>query len=346
MRHIYYPYVDIRDEDWLKFALLYLDEVIPIHPAQLYEFEDQYQLSDIYKKITQDTDLIRSHHVAEDDFILKDKTTSVAIEVLEDIFSNPNDYINIFHSEGFLDKWKNTEFQNFNLYGDKYTDEFRFFCEENNIAKYGPKGFYIPSEVGILYMSILAHDIGEQYKVSAITDNPLVDEMSIKLREAFSKKQKDDSPKYSSNATLTVAKGIIDIKLPKNLHAISLDKIIQLREKKNFKRNLHSFHSALENVLNLAEQRPDPQEVLDKFNAEYRDFIIEIAGLGLTTVSVGLGVWMAMQSSEVSPLNVTKEVLGVGGLSGVFSIKSKWNSEIAESKYTRKYLSDLSKLKK
>ncbi|MCM3667332.1 hypothetical protein M3204_23440 [Mesobacillus subterraneus] len=346
MKYIYYPYIDITNEEWVKFALLYLDEIIPIHPAQLYDFESGYELSDTFKKITQETDLIRRHYISENDHIVKDKTSNTVVETLESIIANPKEYKDIFHSDNFIERWQNERFQNFNLYRDKYTEDFLSFCENNKLCRYGEEGTFVPNEVGVLYMSVLAHDLGEQNDVSAITDNNLIDTMSMKLRATFPSTDRETASEPPKNSTLTVAKKIINIKLPNNLHSISIDKIIQFREKTNFKRNLHSFHTSLNRALTLAENSSDPHEVLSKFNGEHRDLMLEISALGLTAVSVGLGVWIAVQAPEMTSLEVVKEAAGIGGLSGLLTIKSKWNNEAVNSRYTRKYLSDLSGLKK
>lgn len=56
---IYYPGFEVQNEKWLKFALLYFEELRPIIPDMLIS-ENRY-LSQTAIKIMQDTNLIRPY---------------------------------------------------------------------------------------------------------------------------------------------------------------------------------------------------------------------------------------------------------------------------------------------
>ena len=56
---IYYPGFETRDENWLKFALLYFDTLRPIIPYTIYS-EKRY-LSDTFQYVMGETDLIKPY---------------------------------------------------------------------------------------------------------------------------------------------------------------------------------------------------------------------------------------------------------------------------------------------
>src|SRR5436853_588756 len=59
---IYYPGFEVRDVNWLKFALLYLDKLDPIIP----ESGDEH-LTEQYRRIMSETDLIEVHRPSLDE---------------------------------------------------------------------------------------------------------------------------------------------------------------------------------------------------------------------------------------------------------------------------------------
>ena len=56
---IYYPGFETRDENWLKFALLYFDTLRPIIPYTSYS-EKRY-LSDTFQYVMREADLIKPY---------------------------------------------------------------------------------------------------------------------------------------------------------------------------------------------------------------------------------------------------------------------------------------------
>jgi len=56
---LYYPGFEVRDTTWLKFALLYLDELRPIIPDN--PFREEHYLSDDARRVKNDTDLIHPY---------------------------------------------------------------------------------------------------------------------------------------------------------------------------------------------------------------------------------------------------------------------------------------------
>ena len=95
---IYYPTFEIADSNWIKFALLYINQLDPIIPES-----GEIYLSDNYKRLINETDLIKPFRPSYSE---GKKATLDAIDQIEKILRHPNAYISIFNEENFLDKWR------------------------------------------------------------------------------------------------------------------------------------------------------------------------------------------------------------------------------------------------
>ena len=78
---IYYPSFEVRNREWLKFALLYLENLDPIIPES-----GDVHLSEEYRMIVNETDLIQKHRPNYDE---GDNATLDAVEQIERILRHP-----------------------------------------------------------------------------------------------------------------------------------------------------------------------------------------------------------------------------------------------------------------
>lgn len=325
---IYYPGFEIIDPNWLKFALLYIDRLNPIIPSSGDDF-----LSDLHFRLSQETDLIVPHRPE----IKEGKNATFdSLKTIDRILRNPERYFRIFGTSQIVDKWKQPENQNYTLFEDKYTYEWDRFCTKEGFAKRSDYGIKIPKELGLIYMTILAQAISESRGVSPITDHKELDKFSILMRDQ----------KYSLKKKFNVAKSVINLKLPSNLHEIGIDKIIAFRNKNNFKAKLKSFHQELNEFLINLEEGSTSFDFVRSFNSIWSDFSDDIVQLGLGTSSFGLGVWILINSKEITTAQYLKEVV-VGGaaltVGSIISIRNTWK-KTKTKRYTRKYLADLERL--
>ncbi len=150
---IYYPGFEIRDTDWLKFALLYIDRLNPIIPHSGDKF-----LTDLHYKLSNYTDLIEPHRPSIEE---GKNATFDALDVIEKILKNPSRYFRIFGIHNVVERWRYPENQNYTLFEDKYTYEWEQFCKKENFANPSSLGIRIPKELGLIYMSILAQTIAD-----------------------------------------------------------------------------------------------------------------------------------------------------------------------------------------
>jgi len=321
---IYYPSFEVRNREWLKFALLYLENLDPIIPES-----GDIHLSDEYRMIVDETDLIKKHRPTHEE---GENATLDAIDQIERILRHPEAFEGIFPDANFLDKWKNPNEYQFTLFREKYIEYWEAFCTENNIGSKSPYGLVVSRDVANIYMTILAQCVADSRGVSPITDIESLDRFSIFTRI---------SNKNDTN-TIEAAQGIINLKLPKNLKEISLKDIVNLRNQQNFKQHQRAFHKELEQFLGDLEQANESIEFEKSLGNIWKDFSDEIAQVGSGTVAFGLGVWLLFNSDGTAILPALEKITGgaVLTIGSVVSIRNSWKNTITR-RVARRYLADL-----
>ncbi len=320
---IYYPGFEVKDVDWLKFALLYVDALNPIIPKS----GDKY-LSDLHKKLQSETDFIVTHRPNNFEGL---RATLDAIEEVEKVLKDPHSYSQIFDRPDFLDSWKLPANHQYELFEEKYTDAWEAFCVENSLGTPTDEGIKVHMELGFVFMSLLAQTIAESRSVSPITDYSNLDKFSIFTRTK------------TNMAEMKVAQAVIELELPTSLHDIELNAIIALRNRSGFKERLAAFHQELSDYLDSVETGA-PGKFVTSFNSAWQELSPHILTAGLGTLSVGLGIWIAIDAA--SDATFLKEVVGgtMVAISGAVNISKTWKNTETR-RFTRKYLADLTKIK-
>lgn len=325
---LYYPGFEIADENWLKFALLYIDKLKPIIPYN----GDKY-ISDYSQKLYDESDLLEKYRP---DYQEAYTATLDAIDVIEKILANPSRYSPVFHSSQIDTIWKNkTKYSN-TIFNDKYTDELERFLLKNKLAEKSHEGLDLSRELALLYMTIFAQAISDSKEISPITDLNNLDKFSIFIRH----KNQTEKEKF------IVAQKIIELKLPEHIEQIPITEILALRAKNDFKAKFKSFHRSLKNFLESDDDNKTSERFIHLHKHIYSEFNNELAQLGLGLASFGVGVWITTHSQESSSQEIAQKFFEGGAfvLSGVAISKSWANTKT--KRYCKKYLADLTKLKK
>lgn len=324
---IYYPSFEVRNREWLKFALLYLEKLNPIIPVS-----GDIHLSDEYRRVVNETDLIEKHRPDSEEGEL---ATLDAIDQIERIIRHPNAFIGVFADNNFLEKWKDRSEHKFTLFKEKYTNYWERFCLENDIGEKSNYGLIVSQDVANIYMTILAQCIADSRGVSPITDNRFLDRFSIFTRKA--------SP--NNENTIVAAQGIINLKLPSNLIDLSLSEIIKHRNRENFKQHQRAFHDELEQFLKKIEQANENTDFDQSLGNIWSDFSDEVAQISTGAVTFGLGVWLLLQSVGSSMLPTWEKLAGGAALTigSVISVRNTWKNTKTR-RMARRYLADMQDL--
>ncbi len=324
---IYYPDFESTNEDWLKFALLYLDKLNPIIPPT-----GDSQLSELYNKITNDTDLLHFHRPEYQEGY----TSSLdAIDITERIANDPYRFDLKLGHVNAIEYWRDKSNQKYKLYGEKFSHDWEHFCISNGFAHHTDGGLLVSEELGALYMVVLSNTIADTQGKSPITDKPGVDKLSYFL------KSKAPNPTNELNN----AQSVINLKMP-NFSKVTFDDIVKLRNTPNFKKYQQAFHSELDSFYRNIEGGQTSEDFVKKYNSVLKDFNENIFTLSVDVTTFAFGAGMLLQSAQYTETEFFKTiVLGGTGLivkSGV-SLNKTWKNSKSK-RHCRRFLTEISNL--
>lgn len=328
-RLMYYPGFEVQSTEWLKFALLYIDKLEPIIPPT-----GDKHLTRLFNKLRDETDLIQIHRP---EYHEGEMATLDAIECIEKILRHPQAYSRIFHRSNFIDYWKKPETHRYLLFDEKFADYWRTFCLEHNFGTPAPDGILLPTEIGHLYMTLLAQIIADSKGISTITDYQSLDRFAIFSRSFDIKEQKK----------LTLARINLAPKLPAPLNQIPIEQFIKFRNQREFQEKLRSFHIELNNYFDNLENGQSGKAFVESFENIWSEFVGDIVRISVETISFGLGVWLAVNNPHITSAEYLKEVAVAGAsltVGSVVDINNTWRNTKTK-RYARKYLSSLRTLR-
>ncbi len=236
-RLLYYPNFEIRDENFLKFALLYIDEIRPIIPASA-----KNSLSDCMHDIIEGTDLINPY---EPDYEKGKLASIAAIKHLE--------------QKKVLSKYEKTiekscEVRNYKLYSEKFVSEFENYCLDNGLCERCDEGILLHDETAFAYMSILAEIISKEENIDMITDirqfsDPLLRSRNRKDREAME--------------ILRDIRREIEFYVPCDMRKIPLIDFIELRSDHKFEKARQNFVKEINRYLDHKDKGETEIDIYD-----------------------------------------------------------------------------------
>lgn len=322
---LYYPGFEINDTRWLKFALLYLDNIKTIIPNEADEIiSGQYQL------IERETNLLERYRPR---FEETEKSSNDTIELLQKYLSNPVRHFGILGKVNVVDYWRQQSNQNFELFSSKFSFYFENFCMENGFGHRTLNGIMIPNQLGLIYMSVLAHNIGSRNNISVITD--------IEEERSLSSLNKDTWAYNRKFNELKSVKKIIELNLPANIDEISINDIINFRDNQRYQQRLQSFKQAVNELNNLKDGRLNESnffEIIKHIEESKAGLFSDLLEFGTTVVQVGLGVILTLGNGS-GYWETIKEVAGAGMvIAGAQKIHRRLNEP---SRTANKYLTEI-----
>ena len=295
---LYYPSFEVKNQDWLKFALLYLKDIKIIMPE-----EGEKTLSPEFWDIYNSTNLFSFHRPTPHEGYNSSLET---IESIEPILKHPSIYSKRFNisdsTETIIDKWGNPRNQRFEVYRDKYSSEFLDYCIDNGFAKQSPNGIFLPQELALIFMSLLAKVIGKGTERSPITDLEHYDFLTTTIANPSEQEQ-----------VLTLAQNIINVKIPRNIDKIELDDILKVRTSSNFNTNLNAFHEALDSFHTNAESGNLTQDFLHEYENPFMRITEDVKELSLSLIDYGIKTYMTLTNQTIEIPGFIQSVI-IGGL--------------------------------
>lgn len=315
---LYFPNFEIKNENWLKYALLYIEEIRPIIPLSGMD-----SLEPSYLKLINESNLIKPFYPKIDDGA---QASLDAIYTVEKIIKNPERFISLFYTRGILDMWRDKSRQTTELYQMKYSYEWKDFCLKNGFASPSTHGIYLHNDLANIYMSILANCISEIYAMSPITDDRKLDRLSVLVRTSESKVIRK----------IEIRKRILNLILPKNIEDIPIKDIIEFRAKGNYLQQLIAFN---QNVDSYFDEENDEKaySFIEKIQKHNRELVGDMISLISGFAIIGLEAWSICKNDAIDEgaLTIPFGLAQIGG--SMLSISERWKNT-QNTRFTRKYL--------
>lgn len=334
---IYFPGFEVKNENWLKFALLYFDVLRPIIPYTFYD-KERY-LSETFQRIMGETDLIRPY---QPDYEEGFCASILACEEFEKFLSHPEIYGAYFYgsrSGSHIQRWRNRKYQDCTLFSGKYSQEFFDFCIDNNIATPCQEGIRISNDLAFVYMSLLADVISKQHEYEMITDVQKYSQYLINKDLTISRENKNK---------ISVAQNNIEFSLPADLDHIPLERFVQLRKDRDFNAARKAFMSQIEQLILH-------QENGDYFSLEYllsykKDFVKigqQVFSFTASAIVSSFSFYSLFnnQQNVIVPV-LASAVLDTIAVKDAYSNFPQYVDGIKEKRLARKYVAKIEALNK
>jgi hypothetical protein len=224
----------------------------------------------------------------------------------------------------------------YTLFGAKYTYELERFCIENKLGHSNNRGLAVSRDVGFMYMTILAHAIGNAQSISPITDRAGSDRFTVLTNK----------PTEAFGGQTRIAQAVIELQLPSNLSEIPLEQVIAFRARHGFKERMGAFHEELEGWIRSVEKGKATGDFFQTRGSALKDFSDEIASISSNVAMAGLGVWALVNSLSPEAMGYMQESLAAVGVSvgSIITVRKAWEAT-KPRRLTRKYLVKLKKLR-
>jgi len=174
---LYYPWIDIRDEGWLKTACLYWDQIRSIVPESM---DTPYSL--ISARTLEDAGILiplRVNPELVDVLDLTDKVVSYFYtpEAKDLLYSD---------SEGKRGHRRDIEssypMRLARMHPDKFSNEVRYIVERELLSRKRDIYYEVDEQFANYYITILATSLSGQIGAALLTDSPIPDNLALKTK--------------------------------------------------------------------------------------------------------------------------------------------------------------------
>lgn len=325
-KFIYYPNFEPPDNEWLKFAILYLDKFESIVP-----YNRRHLVSDEFRQLENETDLL---NMFSPDYSQGERASIKAIQESERFMNRTYTTSSLFNRVNIQRDWRNPDSWEYQIFGEKFSHSWAEYCESERIGRRNQNGLMLPKSLAFLYMTHLAKEIAFDREGNIITDNLEYDRYTSYARIKST----------NTNVRDKFMRGIIELKIPQNLNSISFDKLIEFRN--NNRELIQAFNSQINVIEHSISNGLTEQNFIDNYNYTLKELTKEIIKLGIDIAIIPLAFYTLIQNSDALNQEYVKEILGslsvLGG--GYFGVrKSLYDNR--EERLCKKYLTRLSHLR-
>lgn len=324
---IYYPTFQPENDDWLKYALIYVDDFSPIIPKS-----GEKKLSDSFLKIKNETDIVK---IVEPKYEQATLASLDTIKELDTIQRVPDFYRDIFDVPNILRKFKDRNNWDYEIFNEKYNSSFQDELLKREYACESPNGIITSPQLAQLFMTFLANRIAQDGSGNPITDNKKFDLLAMSILEKNAK---------STDEIQELVQTVIKTKLPENIKDIPLEKFIEFRKNEEIQELRKNFNKSLENFYSSLEEDKNPSDFIRSLEEYEKSFSKEII-LFFTAASV-LVIDAVTSITGNDKIEILKNIAESAPLITSISSLKKSYEEDSEKLKSRKFLTEIGNIGK
>ncbi|WP_429073701.1 hypothetical protein [Aeromonas veronii] len=229
--YIYYPGMEVRDELWLKFALLYLERL-----AFVFTVSEKSGLTALQQTLEQETDLLAERPDAAFFAAITPQLESQLSGLLAPDFVRHK----VFGNKELVTRWRQGANHDCFCPDQAGLERLHGFCLAHGFASRDQGGIRMARRFANLLSMRLAREWALANDGALITDHDYLDRLLHLLESRYHNRGGQDCFHLE-----------IPLQVPTHLGEISFAELIALRGRSGFRQQLAEFHLALDNLLTM-----------------------------------------------------------------------------------------------
>ncbi|QWL65571.1 hypothetical protein [Aeromonas jandaei] len=281
--YIYYPGMEVRDELWLKFALLYLERL-----AFVFTVSEKSGLTTLQQTLEQETDLLAKRPDAAFFAAITPQLESQLSGLLAPDFVRHK----VFGNKELVTRWRQGANHDCFCPDQAGLERLHGFCLSHGFASRDKGGIRMARRFANLLSMRLAREWALANDGALITDHDYLDRLLHLLESRYHNRGGQDCFHLE-----------IPLQVPTHLGEISFAELIALRGRSGFRQQLAEFHLALDNLLTMLGSGYADPAALTRFE-QARQGLNQL--LGPETISMPLTTLVSTSLPAVAMLHQLK----------------------------------------
>ncbi|MBL0608961.1 hypothetical protein JD508_01515 [Aeromonas jandaei] len=281
--YIYYPGMEVRDELWLKFALLYLERL-----AFVFTVSEKSGLTVLQQTLEQETDLLAERPDAAFFAAITPQLESQLSGLLAPDFVRHK----VFGNKELVTRWRQGANHDCFCPDQSGLERLHGFCLTHGFATRDEGGIRMARRFANLLSMRLAREWALANDGALITDHDYLDRLLHLLESRYHNRGGQDCFHLE-----------IPLQVPTHLGEISFAELIALRGRSGFRQQLAEFHLALDNLLTMLGSGYADPAALTRFEQARRG-LNQL--LGPETISMPLTTLVSTSLPAVAMLHQLK----------------------------------------
>ncbi|WP_270831035.1 hypothetical protein [Aeromonas sp. QDB03] len=243
--YIYYPGMEVRDELWLKFALLYLERL-----AFVFTVSEKSGLTALLQTLEQETDLLAERPDAAFFATITPQLESQLSSLLAPDFVRHK----VFGNKELIGRWRTPANHDCFCPAQAGLERLHGFCLAHGFASQEEGGFRMARRFANLLSMRLAREWALANEGALITDHDYLDRLLHLLESRYHNRGGQDCFHLE-----------IPLQVPTHLSDIPFEELIALRSRSGFRQQLAEFNQALDALLAMLGSGYAEPTVLTRF---------------------------------------------------------------------------------